>query len=191
MALARNWAVSFPIQHACYFIHAVNTYSEYGGQRSVLGTIPQVPCHSLWVLQTGSGAFRLVRMAVQWAPVNPASTFIVLGLQWCPPHLSSYMGSGCWIPSLKLSQHTLHLPFCFLSPPSALVLSFPQHRNSFHAFLENDHASHSLWTCWFVKRTCYYFQHSLLETVIHCLWKKVFLGRARGMVYGWRYTNLI
>lgn len=63
MALARSWALSFPIQHGCYFIHAVN--SECGGQRSVLGTIPQVPCHSLWVLEIGSGAFRLVRMAVQ------------------------------------------------------------------------------------------------------------------------------
>lgn len=36
------------------------------------------------------------------------------------------------------------------------------------------HQPHSLWTCWFVKRTCYYFQHSLLETVIHCLRKKSF-----------------
>lgn len=123
MTLARSWALSFPIQHACYFIHAVN--SECGGQRSVLGTIPQVPCHSLWVLETGSGAFRLVRMAVRWAPVNPASAFIVLGLQWCPPHLSSYMGSGCWIQSLKLSQHTLHPLICLLSPSITLVLSFP------------------------------------------------------------------
>lgn len=95
--------LDFPIQNAYYLIHAVNRYFECGGQRSVLGTVPQVPCHSLWFLETGSGAFRLGKLAGQWTPVNPAPAFLVLGLQWCPPHLSSYTGSGHWVQSLKLS----------------------------------------------------------------------------------------
>lgn len=40
MVMARSWALFFPIQHAYYLIHVMNTYSECEGQRSVLGIIP-------------------------------------------------------------------------------------------------------------------------------------------------------
>lgn len=82
--MVRSWEISFPIPHS-YCLIRVYVYigaSEYGGQRSILGTIPPVRCHSLWFSETGSGVFWLGRLADQWAPVNPASTFSVLGLKW-------------------------------------------------------------------------------------------------------------